>query len=512
MPKLQQIINTFTTMIFIVVLCLFSSCNDDVFSSDPNLRLSFSADTINFELSFSGVTGSTRRVIVYNRNNNALRISDIGLAGGANSPFRINVNGAASANNRFSNVEISARDSMFIFLNVNVPELGQDAPEFIEDYIFFNLNDRVQRIVLETYGQNVEFLRGLTIQSDSTLTANIPYIIFDSLVVTAGKTLTLEPGTRLFFHNNAEMIVRGNLIAEGTAKQPILMRGSRFDALQGGNLNRTPVPYNFISGQWRGLFLLGNGTHRMAHVNMNSGMVGIFLSANSDEEIPNPTEMPSLELSNSRVHNFLFYGLHVQNANVTVANTEISNTGNHTVFLNGGTHTFVHTTIANFFNVGNSIQPRGRSTFQPAVMIENMNRSAPMKTVFLNSAIAGSAAMEFSLATRFPEEFAGIFRNTYIKRSPLELPQFSDIRWHEQNDTIFRSTALNLIQNQFFNFEPDSVSPLRGLADTTVISCPEFARFNLRFDLNGNDRTESDRPASGAFEWRSPLNPPQGDF
>ena len=497
-------------MLFIAVLCFFSSCQDESFSSDPNLRLIFSADTINFEMSISTVTSATRRVVVHNRNNNALRISEIGLTGGAASPFRINVNGRTAENNRFSNIEISARDSMFIFVNVLVEELEQDAPLLIEDHIFFNTNGNIQRVVLETYGQDVEFLRNLTLQNDSTLTARRPYVIFGNLIVPDGKTLTLEPGTRLFFHSGANLIVLGNLIAEGTFENPITMRGNRFDAMQPGVMIPFPVPYNFMSGQWGGLYLLGSGTHRMKHVNMNSGIDGIWLSADV-QHIPSEAEMPSLELSNSRIHNFLRYGLVVQNANVIVTNTEISNTGNFTVFLNGGTHTFVHTTIANYFNVGaTAVQPRRRDTSEPAVMIENMNRSAPMKTVFLNSAIAGSATTEFSLATRFPEEFNGIFRNTFIKRSPLEFPQFTDIRWYKRGDTIFQSTALNLRLHQFYNFEPDSVSPLLQMGDPSVIFAPEFARFNLRYDLNGNDRTESDRPSAGAFEFR-PSNLPEGE-
>jgi Flp pilus assembly protein TadG len=504
--KIKKHINAVISTIFVVVLCCFSSCRDDVFSTDPNHRLSFSTDTVNFDVVFSTVTSSTRRILVYNRNNQALRISEIGLKEGANSVFRINVNGEASANNRFSNIEISARDSMFIFVNVNVAELGQDAPLFIEDHLFFNTNGTIQQIVLETYGQDVEFLRGLVIQNDTTLTANKPYVIFNHLAIIAEKTLTLEPGTRLFFHNNADLVVFGNLIAEGTFENPIILRGNRFDNIPSGVISSHPVPYNFVAGQWGRLYLLGNGTHRMAHVNINSGEVGVYLSANVSH-IPNSDEMPTLEIVNCKIHNHLFHGLYVLNANVTVTNTEISNTRNSTVYLNGGTHIFVHTTIANYFNSGvSAVQPQGRDTSEPAVMIMNLNRSTPMKTVFLNSVIAGSVDTEFSLATRFPEEYNGVFRNTYIKRSPLEFPQFSEvdtIRWDERNDTIFQSTALNFTKNQFYNFEPDSVSPLLRLADPAITFSPEFARFNLRFDLNGNDRTESDKPASGAYEWRA---------
>ena len=396
--------------------------------------------------------------MVHNRNSKSLRISEIGLKDGANSIFLINVNGATDTNNRFRDIEISARDSMHIFVAVNIAELGQDAPLFIEDHLFFNTNGAMQQIVLETYGQDVEILRRLTIQNDTTLTANKPYIIYGYLAIVPEKTLTLAPGSRLFFHNNADLIVYGNLVAEGTAEDTILLRGNRFDSV---NFSR-PIPYNFIAGQWGGLYLFGNGNHRLKHVIINSGHVGIYLSANTNSPIPDPNEMPTLELANSKIHNFLFYGLVAENAHITVANSEISNTGSYTVYLNGGNHTFVHTTIANYFNSGASaVQPRNRDSSEPAVMIMNLNRSSPMKTMFLNSVIAGSVDTEFSLATRFPSEYNGIFRNTYIKRSPLGYFLFQEtdtIRWHERGDIIFKSTNIHAIRviriQMIFQYQP----------------------------------------------------------
>jgi alpha-amylase/alpha-mannosidase (GH57 family) len=56
-----------------------------------------------------------------------------------------------------------------------------------------------------------------------------------------------------------------------------------------------PIPYNLVAGQWNGLYLLGNGNHRMHHVNINSADVGIYLSANTLSLVPTPDEMPTLE-------------------------------------------------------------------------------------------------------------------------------------------------------------------------------------------------------------------------
>ena len=502
MSVIKNNITTFISILFILSTCCFSACKDEVFSSDPNHRLSFSVDTLSFDTVFSTITSSTKRIMVRNKNNKALRISEMGLRDGGSSVFRINVDGQVSADNRFQSIEISAKDSMYIFVSVNVEELNDDSPLLIEDYLFFQTNGSTQQIVLETFGQNVIILKGKTFANDTTLTALKPYIIYDSLTIDFGNTLTLEPGCRLYFHNNADMYVYGTLNAEGTAEAPILLRGDRFD-----NINfASPVPYNDVAGQWGGLYLVGNSTHQMKHVNLNSGHVGIYLTAGTSSSVPDASEMPTLEVINCKIHNFLFYGLVAQNANVAVVNTEISNTGSYSVYLNGGNHTFIHTTIANYFNSGaSSAQAKNRDNSEPALMIMNMNRSAPMESVFLNCVVAGNINNEFSLATRFPEQYKGTFRNTYIKRSALDYPQFQPedtIRWYEKKDTIFKSTVLDYDKKQYYNFEPDSVSPLRRLANPDTTNFGKYAS-DLLLDLNGIDRAKSDKPAVGAYEWVS---------
>jgi len=51
--------------------------------------------------------------------------------------------------------------------------------------------------------------------------ANGPYHLTSNFVVPAAKTLTIEPGTSVYFDQNVQMIVNGTLIAEGTEYQRI---------------------------------------------------------------------------------------------------------------------------------------------------------------------------------------------------------------------------------------------------------------------------------------------------
>lgn len=463
----------------------FSACNDEIFSSNPKYKLSFSTDTLTFDTVFTTLGSATSKIMIYNRNNVALKISNLGLAGGKNSSFRINVDGSLNANNQFNDIEIRAKDSMYIFVAVTVDPTSSNSPIFIQDSLVFQTNGVFQNVKLQAYGQDMKILRNKYILNDTTLTSEKPYLVYGYVAIDTAKTLTLNPGCKLYFHNNANMIVYGNLKANGTADNPIIMRGDRLDKIKFA----TPFPYNNVAGQWGGLYLLWKGgNHVMKHVNMNSGYVGIYFS-NEDRNV-----IPTLEISSCRIHNFLIYGLVVQNGNVQVSNTEISNTSSYSVYLNGGKHSFIQSTIANYFN-NSSVQPVSRDT-KPALMIMNLNRVAPMETVFRNCIISGSATNEFSLATRFPDQYKGIFDHCYIRKpDSLALPQFTDIRWSEKNDSVFKSTRYDYEKNIYFNFMPDSVSPARGLAELTVAE-------QFPIDLNGNNRLVGNKPDAGAYQWQ----------
>ena len=485
MSSIRTHYNSIAIIIFAILSVVFSSCNDDVFSTNPDDKLSFSTDTLTFDTVFTTIGSATAKIMVYNRNNVALKINRISIAGGKNSNFNINVDGSVSENNEFEDVEIRANDSMYVFVAVTVDPNKTDSAILIEESLIFETNGTHQKIQLEAFGRDLKILRNIEITNDSTLNDSIPYIIYGNLVVDSAKTLTLKAGCKLYFHNNANLIVYGNLKASGTAANPILMRGDRLDKIKFA----TPFPYNNVAGQWGGVYLLWSGAnHVMEHVNMNSGYVGIYFSNNDRNNLP------KLSISNCRIHNFLLYGLVAQNGNLTAVNNEISNSSSYSVYLNGGTHEFIHCTIANYFN-NSSVQPASRDK-KPAVMIMNLNRIAAMESKFSNCIISGSSENEFSLASRFENQYKGTFKNCYIRtQKALELPQFTNIKWYNKNDTVFKSTRYDYEINTYFNFILDSVSPARGIADKTI------AR-RYRYDLNGNSRQADGAPDAGAYEWQ----------
>ena len=160
--------------------CL-TSCIDDDFTTNPSHVLAFSTDTVAFDTVFTTIGTSTRSFRIYNRNKKSLNISSIKLADAEHSGFHINVDGMSGDN--FTNVEIRGKDSLYVFVEANIDPTNQDNPIFIIDSIVFVTNGVQQDVKLTAYGQDVIIKRGETFTTDTHLTDERPYLIYDSLVV-----------------------------------------------------------------------------------------------------------------------------------------------------------------------------------------------------------------------------------------------------------------------------------------------------------------------------------------
>lgn len=487
MNKLQSI-TYWTRLTLVAMLCLLVACQAETLSDDPNLRLSFSKDTLLFDTVFTAMGSSTRTIMVYNPNKNAVNIEQVSMQNGQN--FHINLDGE---NNRdlLRDIVVRGGDSLFLFVKAHIDPLNDDSPVFIEDKVAFRVNGNTQEITLQAYGQNVEKIQGkdgLKIYQDLTLTNQKPYLFYDTIVV-AGD-LNIEAGTTIYMHSGALLHAYGNVYAIGQKDAPIIFRGDRTDMLFDS------VPYRVASGQWNGIYLLYDGkdqtpTYTMDYVEILSGCIGLYAYSDSKDKCP------ELKLTNSRIHNHSIYGLILQNINAQVANCEISNCASYCVYLAGGKHDFTHNTIAAYYgypyttiNIHSNILPEDVA----AVYINNLSKNMA-KTVssFNNCIITGGRKNNVVVATPLSDLYEGQFVGNYLRADSLEGAFAHNNVYACDSDTmVFKNTYYLIKKYHYYDFHLDSLSPARGIADSTI---------TLSYPIDRAGNTRKRRADAGCYEY-----------
>ena len=164
------------------------SCNQDEFYSGQDAKLIFGTDTVTFDTVFTSIGSVTKWFTVNNTQNQTVNISNVFLAGGKNSPFRLNINGKAV--NEDSDVEIGAGDSIFIFVEVTIDPTGENNPMVFHDSVVFNLNGNKQDVDLIAFGQDFHLLDGEVLKTQNWQNDK-PYLIYNSVLGDSLETLTI---------------------------------------------------------------------------------------------------------------------------------------------------------------------------------------------------------------------------------------------------------------------------------------------------------------------------------
>ena len=112
----------FSLFLNIIIIVFWSSCRDDFNFNVTETQLNFSKDTVYLDTVFTNIGSSTYNLKVYNNSNENILIPSINLENGQNSYYRLNVDGLYgnqnNSNNYFENIELLAKDSLFVFNNV----------------------------------------------------------------------------------------------------------------------------------------------------------------------------------------------------------------------------------------------------------------------------------------------------------------------------------------------------------------------------------------------------------
>lgn len=454
----------FILLALIAGMCVtVSSCISDSVSTSSSDILTFSRDTVNFDTVFTDLGTPTARLIVSNRAKKGIIISSISLKN-PNSNFSINVDGVSGKS--FHDVEIWREDSIFMFIECFIPESSAHEPYRVEDELIFVTNGVTQKIILEAYGQNVTRLRATRISGETRLTAEQPYVIFDSLVVEKGGFLRIDPDTKMLFHDGAELIVHGRMEACGEPGQLIQMRGDRLD-------NVLPnVSYDILAGQWKGIRIsresFGN---RLEYVDMRSTSDGLRLDSCGD------LSQRKLELRNSWLHNSQSNVLSAKYCNIAAYGVCFSESPEAVVSLTGGSADFVQCTIANNYLFSAITEPLlCLYHCLPSEEEEASGINPLMKFSLANSIIYG-IGKDINVGDLTGSEV--FFRNVSFKAEGSDDDNFINCLW--DCDPIFLTDR----PIYYFNYHVSPDSPVIGKGDPLLLTPPAM------IDIDGVNRMET---------------------
>ncbi|MDR0988652.1 MAG: hypothetical protein LBM06_04215 [Prevotellaceae bacterium] len=449
----------------LMMMIAAASCDtSDDFSDDPSLRLRFSADTLRMDTVLTDPPTPTYTLKVYNPHPRKLLLSSVSLADGEKSGFRINLDGIPGT--RFTDVELAAEDSLYLFVEGTFPAHGDDLVTLVRDSVVFELNGIRQEMKLWAYTQDAVVLRRHVLARDTLIASARPLLIYDSLVIAAGTNVTLAAGTRLFFHDKATLEVHGRLLAEGTIDHPVLFRGDRTDRIF------PYLPYDRLPGQWGGIrFHIESLENRLTCVDVHGGQFGIRCDSTG-------TAQRKLTLQNSLIRQIAGTALELTACQALITNSEISNAGTHCVALWGGDYTFVHCSLANFF----SWDIRKGVT----LLLGNRLEAA----IFRNCLIEGSGTDEISVSRDQDADapFNYYFSHCLINSIAEENDHIVGVVW--KRDDAFR---LLDVRTQQYDFTPTEGSAAIDLGR------PEDA-LAYPLDRRGNSRLADTAPDAGCYE------------
>lgn len=350
-------------ILFISFVLLFFSCRKDSFITSPDARVTLSADTLKFDTLF--VTGgSTYRTLkIINENNQKLKLSSLKLMGGSASAYKMNVDGVSGT--QFTNLDIEANDSLYVFVQVNVNPGAGNLPFIIRDSIQVSYNGNNRQVQLEAWGRNAHFFRDRVVNANETWNNDLPYVILGSLLVNTGQTLTINKGCRIYVHADAPIVVNGTLIVNGlkdTADR-VYFQGDRLDE-----------PYKDFPASWPGIFFLDDAKDNVLNY-------AVIKNAYQGIGIQNPSTnaSPKLTLNECIIDNAYDAGIISLNSSIRARNCLVSNCGKNIALAKGGDYQFTHCTVVTYAN-------RFIEHKNPVLTVSNYanNVSADLNAVFRN--------------------------------------------------------------------------------------------------------------------------------
>ena len=466
----------------LIALVFWSSCRQDFIFAPSSGNLSFSKDTVYLDTIFSNIGSSTYTLKVYNTSDEDILIPSIKLSKGQESNYRMNVDGlignGALIGKEFENIELLARDSMYVFIEttIDIFPLVENETQFLyTDVIVFENTSGVQKVELVTLVRDAVFIfpnrdaegvvetlafdtdgdgvddetsvRGRFLQdSELTFTNEKPYVVYGYAAVGDGKTLNINPGARIHFHEDSGLLITNNasLHVNGLPsldlellENEVVFEGDRLEPL-----------YENVPGQWQTIWLFNGSTDNVInYATIKNGTIGVLSDGNQQD----PTK---LEINNSQVYNQSNFGILGRATSIIAENIVINNSGlSSFAGTFGGNYNVTHSTIANYWT----------SSFRqyPALLLnnfivdsENTVTTNPLVAAnFTNCIIYGNDSPELFLENKNSEDFNFKFTNSLIYFDDPN-GNFSSPEYDFSDTTLY--------ENVIFNNNPQFLDPFNN--------------------------------------------------
>ena len=513
---MQKII-LLSTGLAILFFISFTACKKEKLLTDSNATLEFSDDTIAFDTVFTSVGSATEVFVVRNTYDQPVNISSLYIASGEGSNYRLNVNGTPGKS--FSDVEIGANDSIWIFVEVTVDPNSQTTPLIVEDAIVFNTNGHQQHVILDAYGQDAHFFPSSDCGEEKSQctplfklkncpgggnqfhwTNDKPYVIYGYAILDAGCTLTIDAGVRVHFHTNSGLIITSSaqLIVNGTKDNPVTFEGDRlgsdykdvpgqWDRIWFSNIDQidlAPCPIEITRGP-------GSKGSIVDYAIIKNGYVGI-----QADTFGSPTDYV-VEINNTIIKNFASTAFYGNGSFVSANNSVFANCGEFLSYLSiGGGYRFLHCTFANYWSHSN------RST--PSMVVndyyvdgESVLHIRPITAYFGNCIVYGNQDTEIGFDTVPTGNYVTLIMNNCLMKIDNDTYN-GNMGYYNQVTKDYRNQDPNFkdIDNNYY--KTDSISPAFNHGDLTITNTVPVCSL----DIEGNHRPDINSliPDIGAYE------------
>lgn len=464
-------------LILIINVFWFCEPRSEVVTTNSGAQLEFSEDSVLFDTVFTEIRNITKRLRVYNRNKNAINVSELKIAGGQSAPYQLIVNGEEGKS--FNDILIRGEDSIYVLVNIDLASPQPvNSPFVIEDQIQFFSNGNIQSVILQSWGQDAIFYTDSLLDCNLVWTNEKPIVIIRSVGVSENCKLTIEAGTKIYLDNASSILVFGTLEMNGTFENPVTLAGIRleeeFDNIPGqwGN--------SFGNGIW---FFDGSKENIIRWAEIKNSTTAIRLGSVYD------AERPDLIMENTIIKNMAGDGIISFGGDLTANNNLITNCGATAVsLLLGGNHFLYHNTIANYSFTFNREDPGVFLTdFFPDSTGTGIEIN-PLQADIQNNIIWGDLDDEISF------NFQGVGNGFNVDFNFLKINDPDLQLTFGTNNNIIKenTTDLEFLDYREYDFRLDTLSPAKDQGNLQISNL-------IGPDLDNNSRTDG-APDLGAFE------------